>query len=307
MKRIGLIDVDYTGFPNLALMKISSHHKRLGDHVEWYIPFSARYDVVYISKVFSFTPDIYYHINADVVVRGGAGYAIETINNREVFNPALDRPLDDIIEHEYPDYSLYGISDTAYGFLTRGCPRGCEFCIVGKKEGRCSRKHSDLNEFWNGQKNIVLNDPNILACKDWKELLMSVRDSKAWVDFNQGLDIRLITEEKIEFINQIKMKTVRFAWDKYDEKDLILPKFQFFAKHSKLKLNHNAVVYTIVNYNTSFEQDLDRVYTLRELGYYPYIMVYQKQNCDHRYKDLQRWVNNRIIFSKCKRFEDYKA
>ena len=170
-----------------------------------------------------------------------------------------------------------------------------------------SNKVANLDEFWNGQKNIVLCDPNILACKDWKDLLTQLANSKAYVDFNQGLDIRLMTPEKIELLNQIKMKEVHFAWDRYEDKDIILPKLKQFKELSKKKISpHNSIVYTIVNFNTTFEQDLERIYTLRELGYWAYVMIYDKAHCDKRYKDLTRWVNNRFIFSKCERFENYK-
>ena len=165
--RVGLVDVDSHNYPNLPLMKISAWHKAKGDSVEWHQPlFSDHLDKVYMSKVFSFTPDYDYTIDADEVVKGGSGYCISIENGREVFDREKDRELPDEVEHIYPDYSLYGIKDTAYGFLTRGCPRGCGFCHVAVKEGRCSRKVADLSEFWRDQRNIVLNDPNILACRD---------------------------------------------------------------------------------------------------------------------------------------------
>lgn len=304
--RIGLIDVDSKGFPNIALMKISAYHKLNGDSVEWYNTFGERYDRVYISKVFSFTLDYDYCVNADEVVFGGTGYAIRLQDGKEIFDKSKDSPLPIEVEHIYPDYSLYNISNTAYGFLTRGCPRGCEFCIVGCKEGKRSIKVSDLAEFWNGQKNIVLCDPNILACPDWKDLLTQLADSKAWVDFNQGLDIRLMTPEKIELLNKIKMKEVHFAWDRYEDKDLVLAKLKEYAQLGRMRVVQHRIVYTIVNFNTTFEQDLERIYTLRNLGYWAYVMIYDKEHCDKRYKELARWVNNRFIFAKCERFEDYK-
>lgn len=305
--RIGLIDVDGgTKFPNIALMKISAWHKAQGHDVSWYSGFDGWYDRVYMSKVFSFTPDYDYAINATEVVRGGSGYCIELVNGKEVYHTERDIPLPDEVEHIYPDYSLYPslTQDTAFGFLTRGCPRGCEFCVVGKKEGRCSRKVADLSEFWQGQKNIVLCDPNILACKEWKELLQQLIDSGAWVDFNQGLDIRLMTEEKARMLSQIKMKEVHFAWDKYEDKERIIPKLNLFAKH--FRLGHRAVVYTLVNFDTTLEQDLERIYTLRDMGYWAYVMVYDKEHCDPVYKRLQRWVNMRSVFAKIDRFEDYQ-
>lgn len=312
MKRIGLIDVDGgKTFPNLALMKISAYHKSIGDSVEWYSAFEGWFDRVYLSKVFSFTPDYDYCINAHEVIRGGTGYAISLENGKEVFDKSKDINLPEEIEHIYPDYSLYPTltEDTAFGFLTRGCPRGCDFCIVGKKEGRCSVKVADLNEFWSGQKNIVLCDPNILACKDWKSLLQQLIDSKAKVDFNQGLDIRLMTKEKVEMLNQIRIKEIHFAWDKYSDKDFILPKLRLFAEHSKMSKakTHSVVVYTLVNFDTTFEQDLERIYTLREMGYWAYVMIYDKAHCEDKYRKLQRWVNNRFVFGAVERFENYKG
>ena len=304
--RIGLIDVDSKGFPNIALMKISAYHKQNGDSVEWYNTFGERYDRVYVSKVFSFTPDYDYCVNADEVVFGGTGYAIRLQDGREIFDKSKDASLPLEVEHIYPDYSLYNITNTAYWFLTRGCSRGCDFCIVGCKEGKKSTKVADLAEFWNGQKNIILCDPNILACPDWKELLTQLANSKAWVDFNQGLDIRLMTPEKIELLNKIKMKEVHFAWDRYQDKDLILAKLKEYAQLGRMRVVQHRIVYTIVNFNTTFEQDLERIYTLRELGYWAYVMIYDKEHCDKRYKELARWVNNRFVFAKCERFEDYK-
>lgn len=208
----------------------------------------------------------------------------------------------------FPDYSLYPAltKDTAYGFLTRGCPRGCDFCIVGRKEGRISRKVADLSEFWRGQKNIVLCDPNILACQEWKDLLMQLIDSGAYVDFNQGLDIRMMTEEKALMLDRIRIKEIHFAWDRYEDKDKVLPKLKLYADVSKHSPHtHKAIVYTLVNFSTTIEQDLDRIYTLRDLGFWAYVMIYDKEHCDPIYKALQRWVNNRFVFAKVDRFEDY--
>lgn len=303
MAKIGLIDCDGKNFPNIALMKLSAHHKSIGDEVDWYDAFS-HYDRVYCSKVFYDTPEYPYYINADEVVKGGTGYALHGAGG-ETYCRADDSPLPYEIEHIYPDYSIYKIEDTAYGFLTRGCPRGCDFCIVGKKEGLKSVKVADLTEFWHGQKNIVLNDPNILACKDWEDLLGQLAGSKATVDFNQGLDARLLTWAKCEALSKIKTKNIHFAWDRYEDKDKVLPKLEMFAKYSNKPHSHNAIVFVLVNHGSTLEQDFERLYTLRDMGYWPYVMVYDKAHCARIYKDIQRWVNNRIIFAKCERFEDY--
>lgn len=288
---IGLIDVDGHNFPNLALMKISSWHKQQGNNVEWVDALVGNYDRVYMSKVFTFTDDYVWPINATEVVRGGTGYN-------------LHNKLDYEIEHAYPDYSLYGVKE-AYGYLTRGCPRGCDFCIVAEKEGKVSEKVADLKEFWNGQKEIKLLDPNILACKDWKELLQQLIDSKAYVDFTQGLDIRLMTPQKAEMLNQIKIKMIHFAWDNYEFKTYdMLKKFRPLLKYNVRKLR----VYVLVNFNTTIEQDLDRIYKLKELDYDPYVMIFEKEKLKkgHELKKLQRWVNNKFIFRSCATFEEYQ-
>lgn len=109
---IGILAVD-SNFPNLALMKISAYHKARGDQVEWYNPL-CEYDKVYTAKVFTFTPDYNYYINANQIEKGGTGYDIEKVLPVEV-------------DRLQPDYSIYNInSNLSYGFLTRGCPNRCK-------------------------------------------------------------------------------------------------------------------------------------------------------------------------------------
>lgn len=290
--KIGLIDVDSHNFPNLALMKISAWHKQQVDQVEWFFPMS-HYDKVYMAKVFDFTPDFETVINADEVIYGGTGYD-------------LQNKLPDEIEHIYPDYSLYGIKNTAYGYLTRGCPRGCGFCIVGKKEGLKSYKVADISEFWRGQREIKLLDPNLLACKDNIELLQQLIDSGAWIDFTQGLDIRLMTDEATEKIKQLKIKMIHFAWDYMKYSDLIIKNLKQFKEATNIDMR-KARVYVLTNYDTTHEEDLYRIYKLKELGYDPYIMIFDKPNAPKRLKQMQRWVNNKFIFrsGQAETFEDY--
>lgn len=293
--KIGLIDVDSHNFPNLALMKVSAWHKAQGDDVEWCFPME-HYDVVYQSKVFddTYSPDIDWHPLADKIIKGGTGYG-------------LDNTLPEEIEHIYPDYSIYPelTKDTAYGFLTRGCPRGCKFCIVAGKEGRRSVKCADLSEFWRGQKKIVLLDPNILACREHPDLLQQLIDSNAWVDINQGLDIRMTNERNIELINQIKVKEIHFAWD--NAEDNLKPYFERYGELAKHKPHGRlGTVYCLTNFGSTMEQDLYRIYTLRDMGYDPYVMVYDKPNAPKEIKQLQRYCNNIKIFRTCKTFEEYQ-
>lgn len=307
--RIGLIDVDGHNYPNLPLMKISAWHKQQGDSVEWYQPlFSGHMDKVYMSKVFSFTPDYEFCIDADEIIKGGSGYAIKLIDGKEVYDKSVDKDLPEEIEHIYPDYSLYPneTKDTAYGFLTRGCPRGCGFCHVEAKEGRCSYKVANLSEFWQGQKQIILCDPNILACKDHMELLEQLRDSKARVEFNQGLDIRLINDRNLELLRQIKLDKIHFAFDRWQDKDIIEPKLRtFIEKTGYSRSKGRVMVYILVNFDTTIEQDLYRIQLCRELNIAPYPMIYDKEHADPIYRKLQRWCNN-FVFWVTPNFEDYK-
>ena len=303
--KIGLIDVDGHNFPNLALMKLSAWHKANGDSVEWYEPLiGGHYDKVYMSKVFSFTDDYMYPINADEVIMGGTGYNIQNIDGREQYTKDKDLPYE--VEHIYPDYSLYGITDTAYGYMTRGCPRGCKFCIVGEKEGRKSVTVAKLTEFWRGQKNIVLLDPNPIAAKEWEYNFQQLIGSKAYVDFSQGVDIRLMTEKKAKLMSHIKVKQVHFAWDRYKDKDIVVEKLKMFREATGWD-RHKISCFVLTNFDTTVEQDLERIYLLRDIGVSPYLMIYDKYNLPkrHELRRMQRWCNNRFLFRSIERFEDY--
>lgn len=305
MAKIGLWS-DCHNFPSLPLMKLSAYHKSIGDEVGMYMPIDS-YDLVYASKTFSFTDDIDDDctVQADEVIKGGTGYCISVQNGKEVFDRSLNKPLPKEIEHIYPDYSLYPQYHYAVGFLTRGCPRNCGFCVVGKKEGLCSQQVADLSEFRHHQKEIKLLDPNILACKNHEELLRQLAESDAKIDFTQGLDIRLTNPDNIQLLNKIKTPSLHFAWD--NPKQDLTEYFMQFSNHTKIKSDKNKVVYVLTNYNSTLDEDLYRIYTLRDLGYSPYVMVYQKETAPKVIRRLQRWVNCRWIFRTVDKFEDYKG
>ena len=188
-------------FPNLALMKISAWHKAKGDIVEWWNPL-YHYDRVYSSKVFDFTPDNPYL--PDDTIRGGTGYR--------------DLPMDQVLAPEiddmFPDYSIYPDCDYAIGYLTRGCPNHCRWCIVPKKEGgiRPYRKWQDIVR--NDTNKLVLMDNNILACEYGIKQLESLIDSGYSIDLNQGMDARLVSERVAEILAQLSwIRFIRFSCD----------------------------------------------------------------------------------------------
>lgn len=209
MKRIGLIDVDHENkheskFPNLALMKISAYHKRNKDNVEWYTPFASSYDVVYMSKVFRFTPDYGQVINnAKEIKRGGTGYD-------------LTSQLPEEIDRMQPDYSLYPYIDskTAYGFITRGCPNKCKWCVVPRKEGNI-KPYMDIDEIAiDGRTNIILMDNNILACEYGINQLRKIAEKGYRIDLNQAIDARLITDDIAQLLASIRwIDFIRFGCD----------------------------------------------------------------------------------------------
>ena len=302
--KIGLIDVDGHNFPNLALMRISAYHKARGDQVEWWWSDFIHYDIVYMSKIFSdaYTRDVPEPLNADKVIKGSTGYCISLVDGVEVFDKAKNEELPPEIEKMFPDYSLYPQFDFAVSMTSRGCPRGCSFCHVAAKEGRCSVKVADVSDFWNGQKEIRILDPNITACRDKRDLMRQYKETGAILDFTQGLDIRLLNDDDLTDINEMRLRTLHFAWD--NPKDDLEGKFRNFANGFRRKSNIG-MVYCLTNFNSTMEENLYRIYTLRDMGYDPYVMVYDKPHAPKEIKALQRWCNNKIIFKSCKRFEDY--
>ena len=305
--RIGMWS-DSVGFPNLPLMKLSAYHRSQGDTVE-FIQAGGHYDKAYLSKTFNLpaikkipqAPPLFV---ADEVQKGGTGYAIDVVDGKEVFRKDRHVDLPSEIEHLYPDYDLYPeYKNTAYGFLTRGCCNACGFCIVSPKEGRCSTRVADLNEFWRGQKVIKLLDPNILACREREGLLSQLVESKASVDFTQGLDARFITEDVVQFLNRMKVKNIHFAFDFMRNEQAILKGLACFNQNYE-KSHWNLNCYVLTNYDTSLEEDWYRVRKITELGFHPDVRIYQKGTQPQFLTDLARWSNNRMIFNSTS-FPDY--
>lgn len=304
--KIGLIDVDGHNFPNLALMKISSWHKSRGDTVEFAFPM-YHYDKVYVSKIFGdeYSKKKPLYIQADEVVYGGTGFAITVENGKEVYHKCNDSPLPPEIEHVYPDYSLYPTltENTAYGFLTRGCPNNCGFCIVSKKEGLQSVKVANLSEFWNGQKLIKLLDANLLACKDRKALLQQLIDSRAKIDFTQGLDARFVNEDVAQLLRQCRIEKIHFAFDFMRNERAIVKGLKTFKSICGIRQN-DAIVYMLTNYDTTIEEDLYRLKKIESCGFLPDVRIYRKPTAPRVLRDLQRWCNNRKLYRSCD-FMDY--
>ena len=123
------------------------------------------------------------------------------------------------------------------------------------------------------------------------------------MDFTQGLDVRLITPDNTALLNQVKTKAVHFAWD--NPNDDLTPYFRRFLELTRIRDKRRRTVYVLTNYGSTHEQDLYRVETLRDMGYTPYVMVYDRPSAPKITLQLQRWVNNKRIFYTVSRFEDY--
>ena len=177
------------------------------------------------------------------------------------------------------------------------------FCHVAAKEGRCSVKVADVSDFWNGQKEIKVLDPNITACREKRDLMEQYVSTKAWIDFTQGIDIRLTNEEDVDALNRMKIKRLHFAWD--NPKDDLEDKFRLFTEKFNVKDPRRKTVYCLANFNSTMEENLYRIYTLRDLGYDPYVMIYNKPSAPIEVRLLQRWCNNKIIFKSVRDFKDY--
>ncbi|MDE6797115.1 MAG: radical SAM protein [Ruminococcus sp.] len=203
-------------FPNYALMKISAWHKSQGDTVEWWYPL-GNFDKVYSSKIFDFTPENPYL--PPETIRGGTGYDIKSV-------------LPDEIENMFPDYSIYPDCDYAIGYITRGCPNKCRWCVVPEKEGGIKPYRT-----WQGlvrpdSRKLVLMDNNILACEYGIKQLESLIDSGYAIDLNQGMDARLVTDETAEILSRLKwIKYIRFSCDTIGQIQAVENAVRMLCKH----------------------------------------------------------------------------
>lgn len=284
--RIGLHDADGHNFPNLALMKLSAHHKRMGDTVERYIPL-ANYDKVYSSKVFTWTKDDGVIFDADEY--GGTGYG--------VYNQ-----LSDEIEHIMPDYDLYNCKHSL-GFLTRGCPNKCSWCIVPTKEGDI-RAHADIEEFAT-HRDILLMDNNVLAHKHGIEQLEKIAKLGLRVDFNQGLDARRIDDRIAKLLSKISwLSPLRLACDSSSQMPHIQRAVTLLRWHNTTPRRY--FVYVLIK---DIQDAIERVRFLKGLDLDPFAQPYRdfSSNAEptKEQKQFARWVNHKAIF-KSTTWEEYK-
>lgn len=300
-RRIGLIDVDGGKFPNLALGKLSAYHKAQGDSVEWAVPMFGEYDRVYASKIFTFTPDFTDNYYCEII-RGGTGYDLHST-------------LPDYIDRLQPDYSIYPQVDrkTAYGFLTRGCPNKCKWCVVPIKEGNV-HPYMDIDEITLGGRrlNVVLMDNNILACNYGIEQLVKIADKGYRIDLNQGNSARLVTEDVAELFARIRWigSMIRFAADTPRQLAEVDAAMVRIDKHREA-LGKNPAQYLVY---TMIDGDINECYSrlMHFFGNKRVRIAAQpfrdynnpKQEIPQWQKDMAQWANRRELWFSCD-FKDF--
>lgn len=288
--RIAIHDSDNTGFPNLALMKISAWHKAQGDTVDWWIAME-QYDRVYSSKIFTFTPENPYL--PEDTIKGGTGYGMY-----EELPPDID--------NIFPDYSIYPNCDYAIGFLTRGCIRKCPWCVVPKKEGSI-RAYSTWRQIKRpDSKKIVFMDNNVLACQHGLEQIKDMAGQKIKVDFNQGLDARLITDEIAQDLARLQwIQFIRMACDTDEMLPIVIQAVERLTKYGIKP--YKVFCYLLVQDIESAER---RAIALRNIGVSPFAQPYRdfttNKEPSRELKRFARWVNRKEIFKTVEKFADYK-
>lgn len=277
-------------FPNYALMKIAAWHKSQGDTVEWWIP-TNYYDRVYSSKVFDFTPENPYL--PETTIYGGTGYK----------NISINRKLPEEIDKAFPDYSIYPECDYAIGYLTRGCPNKCRWCIVPKKEGQI-RPYRDWKEIVRKDTDkLVLMDNNILSCQHGIRQLESLIDSGYRIDLNQGMDTRLVTDKIAQILS--KLKWIRFIRFSCDQKSQIEP----IKNTIELLGQYGVKPYRIFIYLLVTENIEDAAYRVEELKQYKSINLYAQAERNERMGIMPNWeqkeFQQRFMYGGCYRKESW--
>lgn len=293
--RIGLLAVDSI-HPNLALMKLSSYHKGMGDTVEWYNPLLS-YDKVYASKIFNFTPDYGYYINGGITEKGGTGYDLH-----KTLPPEVDRLQ--------PDYSVYRQIDshTAYGFLTRGCPNRCKWCIVPLKEGGIT-PYMDVEEIASGGRNkLILMDNNILASEYGLAQIEKIIKMNYRVDFNQALDARLVTKEIAKLLANVRwLSAIRFGCDTPMQVEYCKKAMQLIDKYREKSTQY--LMYAMIGNN--LQESYKRLSSFKDNKRVRIVaQPFRDYNDPHQVipqwqKDMARWAMRREIYSKID-FKEFK-
>ena len=287
-----LIDIDST-IPNLALMKISTWKKSQGVECGFNINDPTE---IYASIIFEKNKHLadglkFLYPNAKIDI-GGSGYD-------------LNKQLPDHVNLLTPDYSLYPSIDYDLGFTTRGCNRNCYFCIVHKKEGSFKIVQHPAEFHDPKHKKIVLMDNNILFNKDWFFKVTDwIIENNLKVDFNQGLDIRLVDNDVAKRITELKpIKFWRFAYDNIEYSNDVINGIRTLI-NAGLDVRHKTLWYVYLHNDDHFLNALIRCETLRAYGALPYLMLNQNMKRTQRITNLKRWVRPWIFFKTD--FENYK-
>jgi sulfur transfer complex TusBCD TusB component (DsrH family) len=274
--------------PNLALMKIATYHRSQGDSVKWYDPLFDKPDRVYASKIFNFTPDFNYRVDCEFI-KGGTGYDIK-------------KKLPEWIENMNPAYSIYPDCDYSIGFLTRGCPNKCSWCVVPEKEGKI--KAADDIENIARHKKVVLMDNNVLACDHGIKQIEKISKMPIRIDFNQGLDARLIDDGIAKLLASCKwLEAVRLACDTRTQIPAIEKAVRLLRKHNIKPSRLNC--YVLVK---DVDDALERVEFLRSINVTPFAQPYRDTHKINQPTSKQlrfaNWVNQVMAFKSCK-FENF--